>query len=153
MTEMTFSQKEKQEILTFVRNTIASKFEDTNVKALGEMDGKMAEMCSCFVTLHKPDGALRGCIGNIAAHEALSDNIAHNAINSAFGDPRFPNLAAEELDDVEIEVEKNQIIIRPLKNARAGWDAAFKIMAEKGDDELMIDKNIINAWDEEEWQW
>ena len=84
MTEMTFSQKEKQEILTFVRNTIASKFEDANVKALGEMDGKMAEMCSCFVTLHKPDGALRGCIGNIAAHEALNDNIAHNAVNSAF---------------------------------------------------------------------
>jgi AmmeMemoRadiSam system protein A len=104
MTEMTFSQKEKQKILTFVRNTIASKFEDTNVKALGEMDGKMAEMCSCFVTLHKPDGALRGCIGNIAAHEVLSDNITHNAINSAFGDPRFPHIAAEELNDLEIEV-------------------------------------------------
>ena len=25
-------------------------------------------------------------------------------------------------DDVEIEVEKNQIIIRPVKNAREGWD-------------------------------
>jgi len=104
MTEITFSQEEKQEILAFVRNTIASKFDNTNVKALSEMNGKMAEMCSCFVTLHKPDGALRGCIGNIAAHEALSDNIAHNAINSAFGDPRFPQLAAEELDDLEIEV-------------------------------------------------
>lgn len=104
MTEMTFTKEEKQEILTFIRNSIASKFEDTNVKELGEMDGKMAEICSCFVTLHKPDGALRGCIGNIGAHEALGENIAHNAVNSAFGDPRFPKLAREELDNVEIEV-------------------------------------------------
>ena len=104
MTEMTFTKEEKQEILSFVRNTIASKFEDTNVKPLSDMDGKMAEMCSCFVTLHKSSGALRGCIGNIGAHESLGDNIAHNAINSAFGDPRFPQLAREELDDVEIEV-------------------------------------------------
>jgi len=34
----------------------------------------------------------------------LGDNIAHNAINSAFGDLRFPQLAKDELDDVEIEV-------------------------------------------------
>ena len=25
-------------------------------------------------------------------------------------------------DDVEIEVEKNQIIIRPVRHAREGWD-------------------------------
>ena len=104
MTDMTFSKEEKQEILTFVRSTIASKFENTNIKALSKMGGKMAEMCSCFVTLHKSDGALRGCIGNIGAYEALGDNIAHNAINSAFGDPRFPQLAREELDSIEIEV-------------------------------------------------
>jgi len=29
-------------------------------------------------------------------------------------------------DDVEIEVENNQIIIRPVENVREGWDAAFK---------------------------
>jgi antitoxin MazE len=57
------------------------------------------------------------------------------------------------LDDVEIEVEKNQIIIRPIKNVREGWDAAFKMMVETGDDESIIDKNISYSWDEEEWQW
>jgi antitoxin MazE len=57
------------------------------------------------------------------------------------------------LDDVEIEVEENQIIIRPIKNVREGWDAAFKMMGEKGDDESIIDENISHSWDEEEWQW
>lgn len=57
------------------------------------------------------------------------------------------------MDDVEIEVEKNQIIIRPVKNVREGWDAAFKNMGEKGHDEPIFDDNILHSWDEEEWQW
>ena len=57
------------------------------------------------------------------------------------------------LDEVEIEVEKNQIIIRPVKNVREGWEAAFKMMGEKGDDKLIIDENISDSWAEEEWQW
>jgi len=56
------------------------------------------------------------------------------------------------LDDVEIEVEKNQIIIRPVKNVREGWDDAFKTMGEEGHDKLIIDDNIAHSWDEEEWQ-
>jgi antitoxin MazE len=57
------------------------------------------------------------------------------------------------MDDVEIEVEKNQIIIRPVKNVREGWDAAFKTMGEKGHDKPVIDDNLSHSWDEEEWQW
>ncbi len=57
-------------------------------------------------------------------------------------------------DDVEIELEKNRIIIRPVRKAREGWDKAFKKMGENGDDKLIIDDNeITNSWDEEEWQW
>jgi len=57
-------------------------------------------------------------------------------------------------DDVEMELGKNQIIIRPVQKARDGWDKAFKRMAEKGDDELVIDDNdVSHSWDEEEWQW
>lgn len=57
-------------------------------------------------------------------------------------------------DDVEIEVEKNQIIIRPVRHAREGWDKAFKRMREKGDDTPLIDEiDISNSWDKDEWQW
>ena len=69
---------------------------------------------------------------------------------------RIPKPILEQtgiMDDVEIEVGKNQIIIRPVKNVRQGWDAAFKNMGEKGDDELTIDDSISNSWDEKEWQW
>jgi antitoxin MazE len=68
--------------------------------------------------------------------------------------PRPLLLQTGIMDDVEIEVEKNQIIIRPVKNAREGWDKAFKMMGEKGNDEALFDeKNISHSWDEEEWQW
>lgn len=69
---------------------------------------------------------------------------------------RIPKPILEQtgiIDDVEIEVEKNQIIIRPIKNVREGWDAAFKIMGEKGDDETILGENISHSWDDEEWQW
>lgn len=70
---------------------------------------------------------------------------------------RIPKAILEQtgiMDDVEIEVEKNRIIIRPVKNARAGWDKAFKKMGEKGDDKPLIDEtDISNSWDEEEWHW
>jgi antitoxin MazE len=70
---------------------------------------------------------------------------------------RIPKPILEQtgiMDDVEIDVEKNMIIIRPVKNPREGWDEAFKMMRERGDDESIInDKNLKHSWDEEEWQW
>ena len=70
---------------------------------------------------------------------------------------RIPKPILEQtgiMDDVELEVEKNQIIIRPVANPRADWDDAFKSMSDKGDDALIVgDENIYHSWDEEEWQW
>jgi len=70
---------------------------------------------------------------------------------------RIPKPILEQtgiMEDVELEVEKNQIIIRPISNPRVGWDFAFKTMAEKVDDVLIHEiENISHSWDEEEWQW
>jgi antitoxin MazE len=58
------------------------------------------------------------------------------------------------IEEVELEVDKGRIIIRPLSNPRAGWDAAFKAMAEAGDDAMIDDADAIShSWDEEEWEW
>ena len=57
-------------------------------------------------------------------------------------------------DDVEIEVDKTQIIIRPVSNPRSGWDDAFGAMARNNDDALINGpENMSHSWDEEEWQW
>jgi antitoxin MazE len=70
---------------------------------------------------------------------------------------RIPKLLLEQtgiMGDVELEVGKNQIIIRPVANPRADWDDAFKSMSDNGDDTLIFgDENIYHSWDEEQWQW
>jgi antitoxin MazE len=58
-------------------------------------------------------------------------------------------------DEVELEVRKNRLVIKPKRNIREGWECAFRRMAENGDD-LLLDKDGISAqnnWDEEEWEW
>lgn len=57
-------------------------------------------------------------------------------------------------EDVDVEVENNQIIIRPLLKPRTGWDVAFRKMAGNLDDILIDgDEPISHSWDETEWQW
>jgi len=96
-------------LLTLARQTIALKLDlpvpDDEQKKLGKQlhDPAFQQDRGTFVTLHK-HGQLRGCIGTIAAMEPLAANIRHNAVNSAFGDPRFPPLQKKEFNEVEIEV-------------------------------------------------
>ncbi len=60
----------------------------------------------CFVSLHKLDGSLRGCIGTIEAREKnLYKEISRNAISAAFNDSRFSRLTFDELDDLELSVD------------------------------------------------
>ncbi len=56
-----------------------------------------------FVTLTR-DGQLRGCIGTLAAHRPLAEDVTANAIAAAFRDPRFKPLTDDEFVTVRIEV-------------------------------------------------
>lgn len=72
---------------------------------------------------------------------------------------RIPKLLLEQMrfvenEEVDLLVEKNQLVVRPVRKAREGWDAEFKEMAEFGDNELAgWDTYIPTKWDEEEWEW
>ena len=53
--------------------------------------------------------------------------------------------------DVEIRAEDDALVIRPAKKPRAGWAAAFRKMAERGDDALIDDlPPSLSEWDENE---
>lgn len=58
---------------------------------------------AAFVTLTQ-HGTLRGCIGSLEARRPLREDVAANAVNAAFRDPRFPPLARDELERTHIEV-------------------------------------------------
>ncbi len=70
---------------------------------------------------------------------------------------RIPKLLLERsnlAEEVELEAQDNQLIIRSARQPRQDWESAFRAMAERGDDEL-LDKNSLaqTQWDEDEWQW
>jgi len=70
---------------------------------------------------------------------------------------RIPKLLLEQTGigkEVELELQQDQIIVRPAHRARHDWEDAFKAMAEQGDDALLDGDVVIPAaWDEEEWEW
>jgi len=56
-------------------------------------------------SLHKND-ELRGCIGTIEPTEAnIAQEIIRNAISSATGDPRFNQVTADELPELQYSVD------------------------------------------------
>jgi len=56
-----------------------------------------------FVTLER-SGQLRGCIGTLEAYRPLATDVAANAYASAFRDPRFPAVSAQELSTLDVHI-------------------------------------------------
>ena len=70
---------------------------------LADFPAELTEHRATFVTLQKHQ-QLRGCIGMLAAVRPLVEDIAENAFSAAFQDHRFPPLAANELDELDIHL-------------------------------------------------
>jgi AmmeMemoRadiSam system protein A len=56
-----------------------------------------------FVTLRKA-GALRGCIGHVAADRPVVEVVCEMAVAAALDDPRFPPVTLAELIEITVEV-------------------------------------------------
>ncbi len=112
MAEDNYSAEEQALLLQFIRETIAAKLQHRPAPFEPDLGEKLTREGSCFVTLHSTSGRLRGCIGNIMAYEPLGKNIAHNALNAAFRDPRFPPLSEDELTDITLELS----ILTPMRH-------------------------------------
>ncbi len=57
-------------------------------------------------------------------------------------------------NDVELLAQDGLLVIRPAFHPRAGWEAQCRLMAERGDDELLDpEPTRASSWDEAEWEW
>jgi len=68
---------------------------------------------------------------------------------------RIPKVLLEESGlkgEVDLELLPEGVLIRSIQKPRAGWDDAFKTMAENEDDDLQ-DSNVSTAFEKKEWQW
>jgi antitoxin MazE len=65
----------------------------------------------------------------------------------------IPKLLLDHLgwdEEVELAVQEDQLVIRPIRHPRHGWDEQFRMMAEHGDDRLLDEAVIsLTQWDAE----
>ena len=69
---------------------------------------------------------------------------------------RIPKLLLDQLgldEEVELAVQEDQLVIRPIRHPRYGWDEQFRMMAEHGDDRLLDEVVSLTQWDADEWEW
>jgi AmmeMemoRadiSam system protein A len=91
---------------------LAKKTVDTYVKTgkapamPKELALEMKEQAGVFVSIHKKNGDLRGCIGTFEPQERnVAAEILRNAVSAATEDPRFNPITPEELDSLEYSVD------------------------------------------------
>jgi antitoxin MazE len=68
---------------------------------------------------------------------------------------RIPKQALQQAgisQEVELDIQEDQIVIRSAHHPRLGWEEQFRAMAQAGDDRL-LDAETPTRWDEAEWEW
>lgn len=68
---------------------------------------------------------------------------------------RIPKVLLEDsriTGEVDLELHPEGILIRKAEQPRAGWDEAFRSMADEEDDDLS-DVTQTADFDKKEWQW
>ncbi|MDR2543472.1 MAG: AmmeMemoRadiSam system protein A [Treponema sp.] len=106
--EFTITTEEQKILLSDAREAIIAELEKRRA-SFQQIDGQsiLKMPCGAFVTLHKQTNgsrSLRGCIGRMSANLPLIETIRLMAKEAAFGDPRFPPLKKEELEQCHIEI-------------------------------------------------
>ncbi len=98
-------KEEFHPIVKLAKETVESHIREGKIPQPKELTPEMEERAGVFVSIHK-QGELRGCIGTFEPTKAnVAEEIMTNAISSATRDPRFPPIAASELDDLEYSVD------------------------------------------------
>ncbi len=97
------TEAQREELLALARTTVEAHLVSGTIPDYKTDDPLLARRSGAFVTL-KERGELRGCIGHTWADQPLYQVVQETAVSAATGDPRFPPLTPEELDNVTVEI-------------------------------------------------
>ena len=139
----TLSRSEQELLLGVARDSIAQWLVAGRALDLdpAAFPPALRDTRASFVTLRRPDGALRGCVGELEASRPLVHSVADRARAAAFGDPRFRPLAAHELDEVGLHVS----VLGDLEPIDAASEAELLAALRPGVDGLVIDDGAHRA--------
>ncbi len=92
-------------LVRLARETVETFVKEGKIPEPEELTPEMKHKAGVFVSIHKFD-ELRGCIGTFEPQqENVASEIITNAISSATRDPRFPQVAPNELKDLTYSVD------------------------------------------------
>jgi AmmeMemoRadiSam system protein B/AmmeMemoRadiSam system protein A len=112
----TLSEADKQTLLKLARETLVNQVQGKKIPepALTVAEHPVLALpAGVFVTLYKKNGKveercdhkeLRGCIGYIWPIKSLAQAVIDNAVGAASRDPRFNPVTADEVADLEIDI-------------------------------------------------
>jgi len=79
-----------------------------------------SEKAGTFVSLHKKDGSLQGCIGTfLPTKKNVAEEVIYNSISAATQDPRFPPVTKKELPNLVYSVD---ILSQPKPTKKENLD-------------------------------
>jgi len=87
-----------------------------------DLSEEMEQRAGVFVSIHKKDGSLRGCIGTFSpTQKNVAEEIIMNAISAAAKDPRFPPITPDELGglDISVDILSAPVLIKDKKDLDA----------------------------------
>jgi len=139
------SSTERELLLKIAREAIAAHVGAAPAHVPGDVE-ILARPGAAFVTLHKR-GDLRGCIGHIEPVQPLGQVVPRCAVSAASSDPRFPPMARDELESIEIEIS----LLGPLEPITGPQDilvGRHGLIAERGWQRGLLLPQVAT-----EWQW
>lgn len=108
--DLGLSAEEKGTLHSIAQAAIRSRCLGESMPGIPATSPRLEERSGAFVCLHKGRD-LRGCIGMIEGIKPLRETVREMAVQAAFGDPRFPALAPDELDEIDVEIS----VLTPLQ--------------------------------------
>lgn len=113
---MTESDREdKDPLVALARQAIESYVRERTVLRPPLPAGGELRRAGTFVSLHLPDGTLRGCMGTTEPQTgSVEEEIVANAITAATRDPRFYAVTPQELASLDISVD----VLGPAEEVR-----------------------------------
>ncbi|MGA2798552.1 MAG: AmmeMemoRadiSam system protein B [Thermoguttaceae bacterium] len=99
------SEEEEQRVFRAAGRRVAANVEMSRPERIEYTLAEAADLpvYGAFVSL-KREGHLRSCCGYLSPTATLAEAVSHAADRAAKDDPRFPPIAAEELDFLDMEV-------------------------------------------------
>lgn len=132
----------RSKLLSIARDSIESGLAALRWVAMPTMELPQAlqEQGASFVTL-RVRGQLRGCCGNLDAERSLAEDVWRNAWASAFADPRFTPLEAEEWRDADVHIS----VLSPLEQLTIGSEAELLDTLRPNIDGLVLERDDSRA--------